>query len=98
MGRYLLMWQLDPARVPVDPKERGAGWAGLMGMVKKDMEKGITKDWGAFVGEGSGYCVVEGTETEISVMVQQYSPIVHFKTHPVMSVSQVEEMIGTLSK
>ena len=97
MARYLLMWQLDPARVPVDPKERGAGWAGLMSMVKKDMEKGITKDWGAFVGEGRGYCVVEGTETEISGLVQQYSPIVHFETHPVMSMSQVDEIIKSLS-
>ena len=64
----------------------------------KNIKKGITKDWGAFVGEGSGYCVVEGTETEISVLVQQYSPIVFFETHPVMSVSQVDEMIGALSK
>ncbi len=98
MGRYLLLWKINPARVPVDPKERGAGWSGLMGMIKNDMEKGITKDWGAFTGEGRGYTLVEGTETEISIMVQQYSPFVRFETHPVMSVNQVEEMLGALTK
>ena len=45
------------------------------------------------IGEGKGYCVVEGTETEISIMTQQYTPIVGFETHPVMSVGQVEEML-----
>ena len=34
MGKYLMLWRLDPARIPVDPKERGAGWSVLMEMVK----------------------------------------------------------------
>ena len=96
MGRYLLLWQLDPARVPVDPKERAAGWSGLMAMVHKDLEKGICKDWGAFVGEGSGYVVVEGTESEVSLMAQQYNPYCHFETHPLMSVNQIDDMLKTM--
>ena len=43
MGKYLLLWNLDPARIPVDPKERGTGWGVLMEMVKNDLEKGIMK-------------------------------------------------------
>jgi hypothetical protein len=96
MGKYLLLWQLDPARVPVNPKERASGWSGLMAMVKKDLEKGISKDWGAFVGEGKGYAIAEGTEAEVSIMTQQYTPYVHFETHPIMSVSQVEDMLKAL--
>ena len=98
MARYLLLWNLDPARIPVDPKERAAGWSGLVGMVKQDLEKGISKDWGANIGEGKGYCIVEGTEIEISILVQQYSPYVRFETHPIMSVSKIEEMLKALSK
>ena len=97
MGKYLLLWQLDKSKVPVDPKERGTGWTGLMTMVKRDLKKGISKDWGAFIGEGRGYCIVEGDEAEISLMTQQYIPIVNFETHPVMSVSQVEEMLNALA-
>jgi hypothetical protein len=96
MGKYLLLWRMDPARVPVDPKARSTGWSALMGMVKKDMEKGISKDWGAFIGEGGGYAIAEGSETEVSIMTQQYSPYVHFETHPIMSVNQVEDMLKAL--
>ena len=42
MGKYLVLWQLDPSRLPVDPKERGTGWGVLMEMVKKDLEKGTS--------------------------------------------------------
>jgi len=49
MGKYLLLWEVDRARIPIDPKERGAGWSLLMAMVRQDIEKGISKDWGAFV-------------------------------------------------
>jgi len=97
MGTYLMLWQLDSARVPVDPKERGAAWSAMMEMVKKDLEKGILKDWGAFVGEGRGFGIMEGTETEISINLQRYSPYVHFETHPIMSVSQVGEMLKALA-
>ena len=55
MGRYLSLWEIDKSKIPVDPKERGGGWSLLMAMVKESLEKGGTKDWGAFVGETSGY-------------------------------------------
>ena len=46
MGKYLMLWEVDTTRLPVNPKERGAGWNALMQMVKQDMKKGTTKDWG----------------------------------------------------
>ena len=98
MGKYLMLWEVDTTRLPVNPKERGAGWNALMQMVKQDMKKGITKDWGAFVGELKGYAVNEGSELEVLNAVQQYSPFVHFKVHPIASVSQVEEMIKAMTK
>jgi hypothetical protein len=98
MGKYLLLWEIDSAKVPVNPKERGTGWNMLLGFVKQDIKKGIAKDWGSFVGEGNGYSVVEGTEVEIVNMIQQYTPFVHFKVHPVASVSQIEEVIKALAK
>jgi hypothetical protein len=96
MGKYLLLWRLDPARLPVDPKERAAGWSGLMAMVHNDREKGVSKDWGAFVGEGKGYAVAEGSENEVFLMVQQYEPYVSFEVHPIMSASQIDDVLKAM--
>lgn len=98
MGKYLLLWEIDRTRLPVSQEERGIGWNILLEMVKQDIKKGITKDWGAFVGELYGYAVGEGTELEIMQMVQQYSPFVHFKVHPISSLAQAEEMIKAMTK
>jgi len=70
----------------------------LLEMVKQDIKKSTTKDWGAFVGELYGYAVLEGTEVEVMNMVQQYSPFVFFKVHPIASVTQAEEMIKAMAK
>jgi hypothetical protein len=98
MGKYLLLWEIDATKIPVSPKERGAGWNTLMEMVKQDIKKGLIKDWGAFVGELNGYAVEEGSELEVMKAIQQFTPFVHFKVHPIASVSQVEEMIKALTK
>jgi hypothetical protein len=66
-------------------------------MVKKDMQAGISKDWGGFVGELCGYAVAEGTEVEIGNMLMQYAPYVSFKTHPIASVTQVGDIIKKMS-
>jgi hypothetical protein len=98
MGKYLLLWEIDATKIPVSPKERGAGWSALLQIVKQDIKKGMTKDWGAFVGEINGYSVAEGTEVEIGNMLQQFAPFVRFKVHPIASVSQVEEVIKALTR
>jgi len=98
MGRYLVLWEVDRARVPISPQERGAGWGALIDMVKEQIKKGMTKDWGAFVGEINGYAVMEGTEVEIGNALQQYVPWVHFKLHAIASVKQVDEIVKALTK
>lgn len=97
MGKYLVLWEVDQSRVPVDAKERGGAWSLLVDMVKQDIKGGKLKEWGGFVGEINGYAVYEGTEVEIGRMLQQYTPYVHFKVHPVASVNQVDEVIKSLS-
>lgn len=46
-----MLWEVDQTKIPIDPKERGEGWSFLMAMVRQDIEKGLTKEWGAFLGE-----------------------------------------------
>ena len=97
MAKYLIRWELDQTRIPLDPKQRGEGWSFLLAMVKKDIEKKITTDWGAFVGEASGYIVMEGSDVEVMNALQQYVPYCQFRSYPVASVRQVEEMLEALS-
>jgi hypothetical protein len=97
MGRYLTLWEVDQTKIPIDPKERGEGWGLLMAMIRQDIEKGIIKDWGSFVGEAKGYGVVEGTEVEVMKALQQYVPYCIFKMHPIATESQVNEMLKSLT-
>ena len=97
MGKYLVLWEVDQSRVPVDAKERGGAWSLLTAMVKQDIKGGKVKEWGTFVGEINGYAVYEGTEVEVGSMLVQYSPYVSFKVHPAASVNQVAEIIKSLS-
>ncbi len=97
MGKYLMIWDLNLEHTPVDPKDRGAGYELLIAMIKQDMERGLTKDWGNFVGEGSGYAIAEGSEVDINKMVQQYTPFVRFTTHPIISLEEVAQVIKALT-
>ena len=29
MGKYMVLWEIDQSRIPVDPKERAEGWSFL---------------------------------------------------------------------
>ena len=97
MGKYLVLWEVDQTKIPVDPKERGQGWSMLMAMVRQDIEKGMAKDWGAFVGETNGYTVYEGAEVEVMKSLQQFVPFCIFEVRPIATESQVNEMIAALT-
>jgi hypothetical protein len=92
MGKYLVLWELDGSRLPVDPKERATAFQGLMAMVKQDLAAGPAKDWGIFVGEHNGYVIYEGTEVEVNITLQKYVPYASFKTHPIATVAQTDEV------
>ena len=96
MGKYLMIWELNPSLIPIDMKERGSAYQLLTSLVKQDFEKGILKDWGSFIGEGAGFCILEGTELECMNIVQQYIPYVAFTTHAIGSFDQTEEMIKSM--
>jgi len=97
MSTYLLIWNLNPNYITEDPSKRGTKWKQLLSMVEQDMKKGITKDWGSFIAESGGYCVVEGSELEIGIMAQQYAPYVEFKTHACASVDQTKKLLEALT-
>jgi hypothetical protein len=98
MARYLIMWELDPAKIPQNPKERAQLWSPMVQMVRDGMKGGMTKDWGSFLGEMRGYSVAEGTEVELGKMLQQYVPFVRFTTHPILTLDDNAKMIEDMAK
>jgi hypothetical protein len=98
VGKYLIFWEVDSARVPTDAKERGTAWLAMVEMVKAAMKEGLTKDWGAYTGELNGYVIDEGTEVAIMTELMRYTPYVKFQVRPVASVAQVEEAIKASMK
>jgi hypothetical protein len=98
MTMFLLLWEMDISRAPLDPKERLAGWTKLLNMAKDDLESGGLKDWGEFPGEYAGYAIMEGTELDVLIGTERYVPFVRFETHPVLSLSQVFEGMKALSQ
>ena len=98
MAKYLLLWKMDPAMAPADPKERAAAWSVLLNMTKQDIDKGFAKDWGAFIGELRGYNVVEGTEVEVMLLTTKYLPYVSFEVHQVATVNEVQDLIDAMAQ
>ena len=97
MAKYLLLWELDRSKTPIDPKERGAAWGAMLDKVKQDIKEGVTIDWGSFLGVNGGYMVYEGSEMELEKRLQQYVPFVTFKTYRIMSVEQIAELAKSLT-
>ena len=62
------------------------------------MERGISKVWGAFVGEVNGFAVWEGTEVEIAALTNQYVPFVRFDVKAYASVDEVAQIVENLMK
>jgi len=98
VARYLILWEIDPARVPVNAKERGTAWLAMIEMIKAGMKKGIAKDWGSFTAELKGYAIQEGNEVSIMTEMMQYAPYVKFEVRPVATLAQVEEAIKASMK
>lgn len=97
MGRYLVLWEVDQSRVPIDAKERGGALNLLMAMVRQDREAGMMKDFGAFVGEINGFALWEGTEVAVGSALMKYVPYVSFKVHPLTTESQSNEIVKSVS-
>ncbi|MGM0453384.1 MAG: hypothetical protein ACQERN_09495 [Thermodesulfobacteriota bacterium] len=84
--RFLVLWEIDKSRISVDRKERGQGWKMMAALIRQNMEKGLTRDWGTFVCEASGYAIMEGSELDVMNNLQQYVPFVTFKVNPVATL------------
>ena len=99
--KFLVLWEVNTASLPDDPKEHPAIYANLLNMVKESLKSGIIKDWGGFAGEAGlrGYWIVEvKTEEDLYIETTKYIPYVKFRAYPIVSVDQQIERVKALSQ
>ena len=98
MPIYLMTWEIDTSKVPVDPKQRAKAFLPLLQETKKDMQSGLLKAWGSYPGEMRGFGVAEGSEEAVIKMAHKYIPIVLFTTHPAVTVDQMEKILKEMAE
>ena len=96
MAKYLVLWEADESKIPIDPEERKAGWLMAMEMTKQDISEGLTTDWGGFIGQTSGFTISEGTPESVMKTTLKYIPFFRFKVIPFESMDSVEAAIKAL--
>ncbi len=97
MGRYLVLWEGDESKIPIDAAERQAGWLGAIELSKQYIKDGLIKEWECFAGQPNGFFIAEGTEEEILKITINFMPFFRFKTTLLASIDQVEAVIKTIA-
>jgi hypothetical protein len=92
MARYMLLWEYDASRCPLDPKEKASQWLGLAELVKKQLKSGELKDWAHFGAESAGYVIVEGNEMDVLKVADTYVPYVRFTAKMLLTIEQCERV------
>ena len=98
MAKYLLLWELDTSRIPEDPNIRKEQWRALQDAVVKQLDAGQMKDWGLCAGELTGYCIVEGSETDVGKVTRGYVPFVSFDVKQVITIQQAIDNVEDMDR
>jgi hypothetical protein len=89
MAKWFLSWEVEPAFIPGDPKERVQLWMTLTQWVIDDMKAGKLKDWGMRSGELGGYAVASDmSEAELNSWLMKWMPYIKFQANPVLTAQQ----------
>ena len=96
MPKYLVTWELNSEKAPVDAKERAAAWLAMTDIIKQDLKEGKDTDWGCFVGQTRGYAITEQSEIDLMKDLQRFFPLITFETHQVVSIDDIAELAKSM--
>jgi hypothetical protein len=96
MARYMLLWEYDVTRCPLDTKEKVNQWLALADLVKKQLKSGEMKEWAHYAGETTGYLIVEGNEMDVLKMTDSFVPYVKFTSKVLLTIEQCEKVWKSL--
>ncbi len=86
-------WPIIAGGYTADPEEAQKGRISMLEGIKKDIDSGVIKMWGASPAGGRGFMVFEGDEKELFAQLQKNVPRLKGKVEPMISI---DEMISTL--
>ena len=89
MAKYLLLWEVDTTHTPTGKEERKKMHLGMQSIVTQQVKAGQITQWGAFVGEAKGYCIIDGAAEDVHTLTGGWIPFVRFQTNEVLSIEQV---------
>jgi|GEM_PF-5963580 len=96
MGRFLVIWELQNARLSDNPQERAAAARASMQGVQAGIDAGMIKEWGAFLGMEKGFGVYEGSEAEVAAFLQQFAPFATDTVHPYVTITELNAMLDAM--
>ena len=86
-------WPVIAGGFTADPEEAQKGRISMLEGIKKDIDSGVIKMWGASPVGGHGFMVFEGDEKELFALLQKTAPRLKSKVEPMIAI---DEMISTL--
>jgi hypothetical protein len=95
MTKFHIEWHKNPSLIPEDPVKNVKLNLSLLESVKADLKSGKLIDWGTYCDAASGYCILEGTETDITPTLLKWVPYIQFDApKPIINVDQTIEAIN----
>lgn len=98
MSKILILWEMNPDRIPEDPAKQAAIYGKLAEITKKALDSGKVKDWGIFAGGSAGYSIADETSADTLTRALQFAPYVKLKVHPVLSIAEVMKIMQSMPK
>lgn len=96
MTKFLIKWKTE-SFFNLPPEERLKLFIQMAESVKATIDAGTTKDWGIDAAGGSGYAIMEGTETEVYETLLKYRPYITFEVNPVISLDKHLESLKKMA-
>jgi hypothetical protein len=96
--KTLLLWEMNTAFIPIDPKERIGLWLKMLESVKTAIDSGITETWGVSPSGDKGFSISNQSEQELLTSLAGYSPYVKFKVLKMLSVDEAIASVSELQK
>jgi hypothetical protein len=98
MPKYLTTWKIDKSKMPVDNKENMEIMMKMMEITGQFLKESPGNDWGQFIGETSGFGIVNGSWQDVARVCLQLRPYVDFQVHQVASFDEAIESHKALMK
>jgi hypothetical protein len=92
MPKYVALWEMDASRIPADPQQFATLMAKMIDMTKQWLKDHPGAEWGAFIGEGKGYCSADMSAQDVIKVNMMFTPYVHFKVYQAASIKELEEV------